>query len=153
MTGMVPERIAAAIERFPEGRRGDLWSGVGLACAFAGGLPADGVAELRDRAGRWVGHAAQGAAFAARARVEAGEITPWLELGCSTLCDLRAAEAKARVDALEVGLPDDGGDLAAPDPAYEVWRCRVREALAPGVEPGLPSARYDRVPTVAKEDR
>ena len=129
--GMDPERIAASIDRFAEDRRGHLWSGVGLACAFAGGLAAEGVAELRHRADRWAADAAQGATFAAKARGEAGEVTDWLELACAGLCGTSAAETKALADDLEADLPDDGGSLAAPEPAYEVWRRRVREALAP----------------------
>lgn len=127
---MDPGRIAAAIDRFPEARRGDLWSGVGLACGFAGGLPEAGVVELRDRAGRWLAHAAQGAAFAAKARGDGGEVTPWLELACSTLWGASAAETKARVEEMGADLPDEGPTLAVAVPAYEVWRRRVRGAFA-----------------------
>lgn len=129
--GMSPERIAAAVDRFPEERRGDLWSGVGLACAFAGGLSAAEVTELRRRAGRWAGHAAQGAAFAARARLDAGEATPWLETACSVLCGAEARQAAAVTDRARSELSDDGGSLAAAEPAYEVWRRRTRERLEP----------------------
>lgn len=127
--GMDPGRIAAAIEAFPDSRRGDLWSGVGLACAFAGGLPAGEVTELPRLAGPWAADAAQGAAFAAKARVESGDRTDWLETACTALCGTSAAGAKALTDETGVALPDDGGDLAAPVPAYEVWRRRTREAL------------------------
>lgn len=132
VTGMSPERIAASIDRFPEARRGDLWSGVGLASAFAGGLPAGPLAELRRRAGPWAAHAAQGAAFAAVARLEAGEGTGWLETVCTVLCGVGAADTKALADELGADLPDDGGDLTASEPAYEVWRQRVREAFGGG---------------------
>ncbi len=37
--GGVPENVAAAVERFAEDRRPDLWSGVGLAATFAGAAP------------------------------------------------------------------------------------------------------------------
>jgi hypothetical protein len=38
--GACAARIAAAVARFGPARRADLWSGVGLACAYAGGGPA-----------------------------------------------------------------------------------------------------------------
>lgn len=128
--GMNPERIAEAIETFPATRRGDLWSGVGLACGYAGGLPVDRVMDLRRLAGPWLVHAAQGAAFAAKARLDADEGTPELELACSELCGASAAEVAAKTGELMAGLPDEGGDLASSEPAYEVWRMRLREHLA-----------------------
>lgn len=130
--GMSPERIAAAIDSFPEARRGDLWSGAGLACAFAGGLPSERVVDLRRLAGEWAGHAAQGAAFAARARVEAGEATPWLETACSVLCRAGAGEASELTHAVRKELPDDDGSLGTVEPAYEVWRRWTRERLEEG---------------------
>lgn len=132
--GMAAERIAATIEAFPRERRGDLWSGVGLASAFAGGLATPELGELRRLAGPWAPHAAQGIAFAAKARVESGEETPWLEGACAVFCDARAAEVAAVTDRLARDLPADGGSLAAAEPAYEVWRCRTRDAVASACE-------------------
>src|SRR6185295_14439151 len=40
-------RIAATIGAFPEDRRPDLWSGVGLAATYAGGRGADDLLALR----------------------------------------------------------------------------------------------------------
>ena len=39
-------RIAATIARFPASRHADLWSGVGLACAYAGGVAAEAIEDL-----------------------------------------------------------------------------------------------------------
>ena len=39
-------RIAATIARFPRPRHADLWSGVGLACAYAGGVPREAIEDL-----------------------------------------------------------------------------------------------------------
>lgn len=128
--GMNPARIAASIAAFPEARRGDLWSGVGLASAFAGGLPEEQLKELRRLAGTRVGDAAQGVAFAARARVESGDGAPWLERACTVFCGASAAEVAHLTDEVAVGLPDDAGSLATAEPAYEVWRRRTRERLA-----------------------
>lgn len=125
--GMEPARIAAAVDAFPEDRQGDLWSGIGLASAFAGGLPAAELTELGRLAGSRHGHVVQGVAFAAKARVESGEETAPLELACSVFCGSSAAEVAAITNRMADGLPDDGGGLAVAEPSYEVWRRRTRE--------------------------
>ncbi|HEX2164101.1 MAG TPA: DUF1702 family protein, partial [Thermoanaerobaculia bacterium] len=53
--GADPERLAATIARFGEARRGDLWAGVGLACAYAGGVDEAAVERLAALAGGWRG--------------------------------------------------------------------------------------------------
>lgn len=66
--GAARERIRSAIEGFAPGRRNDLWSGVGLASAYAGGISGAEVEELFLAAGTAAPHFAQGAAFAVAAR-------------------------------------------------------------------------------------
>ena len=117
-------RIAAAIATFPQTRQPDLWSGVGLACAYAGGRDESHVELLRETAGPYLAQAALGAAFAAKARQRAGNPAPHTELACGVLCG-RSAEAAAAVtdDALR-DLPRDGVE-----PAYEIWRRRIQKQL------------------------
>lgn len=118
-------RIASTIDGFPEERRGDLWSGVGLACTYAGGVGAPAVSELRWAAGGYIGDVAQGAAFAAKTRQRAGNPAPHTDTACRILCGLSADEA-ARVTDMELaGLAPEGSK-----PAYEVWRERIRARLA-----------------------
>lgn len=124
-------RIAATIAGFPAPRHGDLWSGVGLACAYAGGAPAAAVAELCVRAGPFRPHMAQGAAFAAKTRERAGNPAPQTELACAIICGMSAQTAAGLTDEALGGLADDDGW-----PAYEVWRGRIRanwveEAVTP----------------------
>jgi hypothetical protein len=128
--GMDPERIATSIEGFAPERRGPLWSGVGLACAFAGGLAPAGVAELRRRAGSHAPDAAQGAAFGARAHLEAEDVPVHLDEVCRVLCGLSAREAGELTERTAAGLPADDGSLHNPEPAYEIWRRRTRRALS-----------------------
>ena len=127
--GMGPERIAASIEGFAAERRGPLWAGVGLACAFAGGLGPEGVGELRRRAGAHAPDLAQGAAFGARAHLEADDEPGHLDEVCRALCGMSSRDARALTEETEAGLPVDDGSLHNPDPAYEVWRRRTRRAL------------------------
>lgn len=117
-------RIASAITGFEEARRADLWSGVGLACAYAGGATRSGIVALREMAGRYAPHLAQGAAFAAAARRTASNLECHTELACSLLCEKSAEEASRATDTALRHLPPDGAT-----PAYEVWRARVRQLL------------------------
>lgn len=138
--GMASERIGETIGRFPAARRGDLWSGVGLAASFAGGGAAGSLHALSRVAG--VSHRpglAQGAAFAAFLRHETEENTGWTDDACSVLCGRSAAAAAALVVRVRAELPaaDDAG---APEPVYEKWRRGTRTALAPPGEAGRNSA-------------
>lgn len=104
-------------------RRADLWSGVGLACAYAGGVGRSTVEELLDAAGAYRAHLAQGAAFAAKARERAGNPAPHTELACRVLCDTSAVRAAAVTDAALAGLPMD-------ETGYAAWRARIVRAFA-----------------------
>jgi len=133
--GAEPERIAATIGAFPPPRRADLWSGVGLASAYAGGVTREAVERLRLLGMGFLPQLAQGAAFAAKARQLAGNETPETEMACAVLCGLPAAAAAAVTDAAEEELAASGAE-----PAFEVWRRRIQERFATGREAACPSA-------------
>jgi hypothetical protein len=114
-------RIAASIARFPRARQADLWSGVGLACAYAGGVTDVPIRCLRSMAGANQPQLAQGAAFAAKARERAGNPAPRTDLACRVLCGLPAEDAARLTEYALADLPADG--LL---PAYEVWRQRIQ---------------------------
>jgi hypothetical protein len=137
--GAEVDRIGVTIEEFRAPRQSDLWSGVGLACGYAGGASASALHALRARAGAHAAHLAQGVAFAAKARLHAGTMAPHTELACRIVCSLGAEETAAITDRAlppstrpetkgarpdEVTLGSDG------EPAYEEWRRRIREELA-----------------------
>lgn len=115
-------RIALTIDSFSAWRRADLWSGVGLACAYAGGVRASAIFELRNLSVLYAAHVAQGVAFAAKTRQRAGNSVPHTEMACNILCGLSADEAARITDVDLKGLVADAGGV----PAYEVWRERVR---------------------------
>jgi hypothetical protein len=114
-------RIPATIADFDPERRADLWSGVGLACAYAGGAERSAIEALRDASGPHRPHLAQGAAFAAKARRRAGNPQDDTDRACAVLCGLSADEAAAATDDALADLPPD-----AEVPAYEAWRTRIR---------------------------
>jgi hypothetical protein len=126
-----PAPIAAAIHRFPSGRQSDLWSGVGLAAAYAGGADAGVLRLLADEGARDAGDLAQGAAFAAAARQRAGNPAAQTDLACRILCGRSSAEAAELTTDAARGLPPDGAV-----PSYEVWRCRLRTALGGAARAG-----------------
>jgi hypothetical protein len=142
VAGGDPERIARVVGGFPAERRGDLWSGVGLACAYAGGVERPAVERLAEVAGEHLGDVAQGVAFAAKSRVLAADRAPQTELGCEVLWGL-SAEATAGV-ADEVFVErvaprreaEPHRPATAPgEPLYETWRRGVRERHAERREP------------------
>ncbi len=118
--------VTASIERFDAARHADLWSGVGLAAAYAGGADDAALENLRRAAGEHRSALAQGAAFAAQARERAGNATPHTERACLTLCGLGAKAAAQCTDEAFRDLPPDGSE-----PAYEAWRGRLRMRFAP----------------------
>jgi hypothetical protein len=115
-------RIAEMVATFPSARRADLWSGLGLACAYAGGVDRPAVRSLREAAGTYADHLAQGAAFAAKARSRAGNPTIWTGMACEALCGTSAAQAARATDLALQDLRPGAGE-----PAYEAWRRRIRE--------------------------
>jgi hypothetical protein len=119
-----PDAIGRTIETFEQSRRPDLWSGVALAAAYAGGGGPETLEQIAARGRDHRSQIAQGAAFAAAAREHAGNPAAHTELACRLLTGLSAREAAGLTDAAALELPDDG-----PEPSYEVWRRRLRAAL------------------------
>ena len=118
------EQITKTISQFSVELQPDLWSGVGLACAYAGGVDAKVIKTLQRASGPYQAQLAQGAAFAAKARQLAGNLVVHTEIACRILCRLSANEAAFVTDAALEALPFDK-DV----PAYEVWRRRIQSEL------------------------
>jgi hypothetical protein len=77
---------------------------------------------LGDLAGSSWPQLAQGAAFAAKARQRAGNLTPYTELAAKVLCGLSAADAARLCDTTLEDLPAN-----ATQPAFEIWRQRIQQ--------------------------
>jgi hypothetical protein len=118
------QRITRRVASFAVSRRSDLWSGIGLAAAYAGGVPEDTLETLRDAAGQHLPDVAQGAAFAAQARKRAGNPAAHTDLACEVFSGSSAA-ALAHITDQALG------DMAAsgPVPDYEAWRRSIRERI------------------------
>lgn len=118
-------RISATVASFAPERHADLWSGVGLACAYAGGVDQAGIEAMQMTARPYTPHLAQGAAFAAKVRQRANNPAPHTEMACRVLCDLSAEAAALITDVALERLIGDGEE-----PAYEVWRRRIQAQFA-----------------------
>ena len=123
-------RIPMAIEAFPEKRRGDLWSGVGLAATYAGEVGEVELRSLLASAGPFQPHLAQGSAFAAKARQRAENLIPYTELACQILCEASAPQAAQVTDASLENLPNTGLE-----PAFEIWRRRIQAKFLRNTQP------------------
>jgi enediyne biosynthesis protein E3 len=119
--GADADRIPSTIAAFPESRQADLWSGIGLASAYAGGAHRQALINLQIAAGPFRPHLAQGAAFAAKARQRAGNPACHTEMACELLCGLDADSAAEITDIALQALSSLGSE-----PEYELWRSRIR---------------------------
>jgi hypothetical protein len=115
------ELIVQTISNFSADRQSDLWSGIGLAATYAGIISEASLDELREKSGSFQSQLAQGAAFAAKARQRAGNLTDYTNLATKILCGLTAADAARLTDAALENVPAD-----ADVPAYEIWRRRIQ---------------------------
>jgi hypothetical protein len=113
--------VAAAAGRFATHRQPDLWSGIGLAATFAGGCDSEGLAALRRAAGDDWSQLALGAVFAAKARAYSGMVPDHAQAACSALAGISVDKAVALADGTAPAGTDPG-----PEPAYELWRQRIR---------------------------
>lgn len=119
----VPD-VTAAVETFADHRQADLWSGVGLAAAFAGGCGREELDELRRAAGEHGAELALGVVFAAKARTYAGFVPAHTDLATTALAGMSVDAAVALADRTAVDPSGPG-----PVPPYEMWRERIRAAF------------------------
>ena len=109
-------QISRTISGFPALYHGDAWSGIGLACAYAGGAASPYMEEAVSLAGRFHCALAQGAAFAAKARQQAGNEAAHTEEACAVLTGIKAEQAAALCDG---ALAQVNRNSCLP---YQQWR-------------------------------
>jgi enediyne biosynthesis protein E3 len=120
-----PEQVGSVIQRFPERRQPDLWSGVGYACAYAGGGNYQALEMLGRTAGPYAASLGVGVAASARTRHTIGNPVEHNDIACAVLCRMSSIEAARLADEAMRDLPP--GSEA--EPPYEIWRGRLRDAL------------------------
>ena len=117
-------QVKHRIDSFDSERRADIWGGIGLAACYACGVDEEALRDLREAAGVWRPHLAQGTAFAAKARERAGNSDAQTEMASRTICGLSVVDAARYSDETQEGLPAVKCDAA--EPSYEVWRSNLR---------------------------
>ena len=111
--GASPRRIAAAITAFPAARQRDLWCGVGVAAAYAGGVDDDALLDLSDLAGRNREDFLAGVPFAAQMRQKGGNAWSGTDRASLLLLDRTSDDAADWLAEIADGvLHDDGVDRA-----------------------------------------
>lgn len=126
--GADPGLVAAMIGKFAPERRGDLFAGAGLAATYAGAADKQELFDFWDLARPYRAEVAQGSAFAATARFEAGLSGEHTELAASVFCGTTVERAAAICRETRPEPPYAEG----PDgtPAYERWRRAIAATLA-----------------------
>jgi len=125
-----PEAVALRLREFPEARRADLWSGIGLAATYAGGATDDELHALAAAAGPFHAHLAQGSAFAAAARQRSGLALP--EHCQSAARILTGASADTAAGWTDRALADIGSRVRRRLPGLA---CRHQEPVVSPAQP------------------
>lgn len=120
-----PQQVIKLAGQFTLSRRGDVFSGIGLAAAYAGGCVAEDLKTLRNCAGPYAKQLAQGAAFAAEARSRARSMVDHTNLACLILCEC-SGDAAAQVVRETHQLLPTGSNTDATGTIYEQWRTLVQ---------------------------
>ncbi|WP_141704236.1 DUF1702 family protein [Planobispora rosea] len=118
--------VVLRLAEFPAGRRADLWSGIGMAAAYAGGAAPDDLERLAGAAAEagFHAHLAQGAAFACAARLISGAVPGHTAAAAPVLCGAEVDEAAGWTDTALIAL----GHNAYSGEHYQAWRAGVRKA-------------------------
>lgn len=127
------DRLRHTIDGFDAARRAELWAGIGVALAYAGGLDASAVPALVDAAGPYRADLLSGIPFAAEMRRKAGNRAPWTETICRALLDRSTEEAADLVmdlrDQILAGWPDWHAEIGGR--TYPLLRRRLVAQLTP----------------------
>jgi len=91
--GASPLLIRQAIDRFREPRRGELWHGVGIACAYAGGVGEEDLIGLLELSGPYQKDFLSGVPFAARMRQKGENPSQSTDLACSLFLKMTCDQA------------------------------------------------------------
>ncbi|MFI2710759.1 DUF1702 family protein [Micromonospora sp. NPDC018662] len=121
-----PTAVAERVAGLPASHRGDVWSGIGLAATYAGGVDPDAHLLLRRLAGNHRTALAQGAAFAAEARRADGTAGGTVDATTRILTGVSAETAAEWTWQARHGLDRPGAGPAD----YGEWRTRIQRLAA-----------------------
>ena len=98
--GAQPHAIKAAIDAFPEARRAEMWCGIGVAAAYAGGVGVPVLHQLTELAGPYHADLMCGVPFATVMRMKGQNPSDWTEQACQTLLGMPTTQASAIILSL-----------------------------------------------------
>ena len=129
--------IIKRIQAFPEARRADIWSGIGVASTYAGGVDQATLERVKATAGEYASYVSLGSSLAANARYHADNIVEHNDLACSVHCGMSAREAAQLTLQVEQGLTIEANEpVFTPQPVFEQYRETIRN-------------RFTKVPVLA----
>jgi hypothetical protein len=123
--GAVVDLVDATIARFDKSRHADIWSGVGMASAYAGGGDIPTLEALLAAARPYKAQMARGVAIAAQGRKLAGHMPAHTDRVCQFFCGLSGYQAAQIADDARENLPTNSGE-----PIHEIWRQRIQAHFA-----------------------
>jgi len=121
-----PDRLADLVATMPSRHRDDVWSGVGLAAVYAGGVGAETYRLLAERAAGHRAATAQGAAFGAEAWRLSGGAPEHVDTAVRILTGASPDTAAAWTWTARRELDGPGRDARD----YREWRLRTRRLAA-----------------------
>ncbi len=121
--GGQPDKISRHINTFSNEFQGDLWAGVGLAMAYAGGVDEIIIHQLKSECEKYTLQIGQGVTFACKARLRANNICNHTELAAQIFCGRTAQEAANLTDVALASL-----DVSGESP-YTQWRQEIMNKL------------------------
>jgi enediyne biosynthesis protein E3 len=122
------ETIATKLASLPKRRHRDLWIGLGVAAAYAGGTDHIELTKLASQAGRHRRSLAQGAAFAAYVRNLSGHPAEHTNAACKIFCSLESIEAAKIVQGAFRRIR-----ISKSNRAHDQWQTKVRDTLVASV--------------------
>ncbi|MFG3496395.1 DUF1702 family protein [Streptomyces sp. NPDC047928] len=118
-----PDGVALRIAEFAPSRRGDLWSGAGLAATYAGGATPEELRRLTEAAREHRADLAQGCAFACKAHHVSGTVPDHTAEAARVMTGGTVEEAAAWTDLARATL----GPAPAGTGDYQRWRAAIRD--------------------------
>ncbi len=126
VSGGSPEGVAKLVDEFDASRHADLWSGIGIATTFAGGVEASDLEAILARVPQFREPLAAGSAMVAKIRQQADSAIPHTHAAVRAYTGRTLDEAAALIDRAFAEVPQDG--TAA---GYQAWRDHLGALAVP----------------------
>lgn len=123
-----PEKIANTIDTFSPERRGAIWSGIGLAATYAGGVSFEKLEQLKVLSKEYVLQLGQGAVLAIHTRFTAGNENDYVNLASKALVGVEAKKTEKIAKKYKEELYDN--KFVNGEPSFQIFLKRIRNWIA-----------------------